>query len=229
MKRNKMMIGTTVVGLLLAGVSVEAKFGVKIPKAPSGGGGGGDISGLKADLEKKTADVVKECAGARALYKESYAELCEALGLKEEAIKFRSEADALKSGNTSVSDLKKQKVISEGTKKAIDEKMDAVGEVTPEQQKHFWASIGLLTEGLSAETAQVEVAAKLGEMAKEITEKASGLDKAAAVAVAEPALDLAMLVPGDVKEVTSVLTKFTKYATTKNIKKPSKKDADNAI
>lgn len=226
MKRNKMMIGATVASLLLAGISAEAKFGVKIPKAPAGGG---DISGLKADLEKISADVVKECAGARALYKESYAELCEALGLKEEAIKLRSEADALKSGNTSVSDLKKQKVISEETVKTIDEKMEAVGEVTPEQRKHFWASISLLTDGLATETAQITVAVKLGEMAKEITEKASGLDKAAAVAVAKPALDLALLVPGDVKEATSVLAKLTNYAAARNMKKPSEKDADNAI
>ena len=225
MKKNKMMIGATVASLLLMGISTEAKFGIKIPKASSGG----DISGLKVDLEKMTGDVTKQCSAARALFKESYAELAEALGLKNEAIKLRREAEELKQGNTSVSELKKQKVITKELKAEIQKKLDAVEDATPEQRRHFWAAVGLLADGLATESAQITVAVKLGEMAKEITEKASGLDKAAAIAVAKPALDLALMVPGDVKEATATLAKLSNYAAARNMKKPSDKDADDAI
>ena len=227
MKRNKIVIGATVATLLLAGVSAEAKFGVKIPKAPAGGGG--DISGLKADLEKMTSSAVKEVAIARALFKESYAELQDALGLKDEANEKRAEAKELRSGNVSVSELRKQVVISDEDKALVKQKMDEVADPTPEQRAHFWAGVGFLTDGLAAETAQIHVAVKLGELAKEIAEKASGLDKAAAVAVAKPALDLALMIPGDVKQATATLAELTKYAAARNMKAPSEKKADDAI
>ena len=227
MKRNKMMTGVTVASLLLAGISAEAKFGIKVPKASSGGGG--DISGLKADIEKMTGESLKQCSAARALFKESYAELSDALGLKEEAIKLRAEAKELTQGNASASELKKQVVISPETEALVQQKMDEVAEPTPEQRAHFWSAVGLLTEGLAVETAQIHVAIQLGEMAKEITEKASGLDKAGAIAVAKPALDLALMVPGDVKQATATLAKLTNYAAARGMKAPSAEKADDAI
>ena len=227
MKRTRMMIGVAVASFFLAGVSADAKFGVKIPKAPASGGG--DISGLKADLESMTSSTIKDVVKARILFKESYAELAEALGLKEEAIKLKSEADALKDGNTSASDLKKQVVISEESKAKIKEKLNALKEVTPKQRKLFWNAVGTLTDGIAMESAQIATAVKLGEMAKEIAEKASGLDKAAAAAVAKPALELASLVPGDVKAATTTLSMLTNYAKARQMQKPSEEDADNQI
>jgi hypothetical protein len=227
MKRNKVMVSAAIVGLLFAGISAEAGFGIKVPAVS--GGGGGDISGLKSNLTKMTGDVTKQCSLARSLFKESYAELALALDLKEESNKLRSEAKSLKSGNTSVSDLKKKKVISQETEALIQKKLKEVKDPTPEQKKHFWNAVNLLTKGLATETAQIHIAVQLGEKAKEITEKASGLDKAAAVAVAKPALDLALIVPADVKQATAVLATLTKYASERGLKAPTGDKADDLI
>ena len=228
MKKNRIILSVFVVSVLFLGTSAEAKFGLKVPKAPAANAGE-DISGLKANLEETTKNTLKTCFDARALFKESYAELALALGLKDLSNQLRSEAKELKAGNLSTSDLKKEKFISEETNNLIQKKLDSIEELTPEQKTHFWEAVNLLGQGVAMEAAQVQTAIKLGEMAEEITEKASGLEKAGAVAVAKPALDLAMLVPGDLKSATETLNKLKKYATAKNMKIPSAKDADDAI
>jgi hypothetical protein len=227
---NKVVVaGVVMVAVVFGGISAEAKFGVKLPGAAAPSSGGGDISALKEDLKKQNAAVSSECSAARASFKLSYAELALALGMKDEASKLKAEADALKSGNTSISDLKKNPIISEKIEAEVQKKLDVSGEMTPEQKEHFWNAVGHLTDGLAVETAQVAVAVKLGEMAKKIAEEASGMDKAAAAPLAADALALAAVVPGDVKAATATLARLRDYAAAKGMKAPSSEKADEMI
>ena len=226
MKKNKMMVGATVASLLLMGISAEAKFGIKIPKASSGGG---DISGLKADLEGDLSAAILDCKGARLSFIKAQEDMLNALGLKEKCQTKMSEMKSLMEGNTSASDLKKASVISEEINAEIAAGTKVVGELSLEQKVEFSKGTGYFVWGMALEAKQVHVAVKLGEMAKEITEKASGLDKAAAAAVAMPALEIASMIPGDIKEATSTMGLIVDFCKKQNIKIPNPKTVDDLI
>ena len=102
------------VSIVAVAVFMGAQTSVALPKikvpAVAGGGesaSGMDITQMKADLESKTAESVKQCSAARVAFVDAQLLLCEALGLKADQATKLAEAKTLAEGNASAGDLKK--------------------------------------------------------------------------------------------------------------------------
>ena len=222
------------VSIVAVAVFMGAQTSVALPKikvpAVAGGGesaSGMDITQMKADLESKTAESVKQCSAARVAFVDAQLLLCEALGLKADQATKLAEAKTLAEGNASAGDLKKAQVISQAANEAIKKASAEAGEMAPDAKQKYAEGISKFASGLTMETAQIAVIAELAKTAQDIAQNASGLEKAGAIAAGKPALALAAMVPADVKEATGTLGSIISVAKKQNIAVP--KDATSLL
>jgi len=225
-KVNGLVVVAMAVVFCCAGVA-QAFPKVGLPKVGGAAAGGTDIKQMKADLKGKTADSLKQCSVARLEFIGAQGLLLEALGLKAEYATKLAEAKTLAEGNASASDLKKAQMISKEANEAIKAKSAEAGELSPAAKEKFAEGLTQFSKGVAIETAQVAVIAGLVTAAQDIAKNASGLQKAGAIAAGKPALDLAAMIPGDVKEATSTLGAIISVAKKQNIKVP--KDATDLL
>lgn len=208
--------------------SAQAFPKVKVPKVGGDAAGSGmNIKQMKADLEKKTSASLEQCALARGEFIGAQMLFVEALGLKAEYSKKLAEAKALSEGNSSASNLKKAQVLSREANEAIKKAASQAEEMSPESKEKYASGLAKFASGVAVETAQIAVVAELATMAKDIAQNASGLEKAGAIAAGKPALILAAMVPGDVKEALGTLGALISVSKKQGITVP--KDATDLL
>jgi hypothetical protein len=225
-------IGVTAVSLgiaMLCSQSAQALPKLNIPGATPAAAGGStmDIKQMKADLETKTATSLKECARARLEFVASQELLMEALGLKAEFATKLAEAKTLSEGNSSVADQKKAQVITQEANEKIAKTLAEAKELSPESKQKYKEGVVKFASGVSAETSQIAVITELASTAQSIAQNAPVLEKAGAIAAGKPALDLAAMIPGDVKQAMGTLGTLVSFAKKQQIEVP--KDATKLL
>ena len=215
--------------MILGQTSVQAGFGVPgLPGKPSIPGNGG--SALTKDSFAKSAD---QAAGnllvARIAFLDAKAKMMEALGVKSDSVAKASEALRAKEGSTSdkVKALETASQTTADADKEFEAKMAESKELSAESKAKFAEGSVKFIEGVLLEKAQIETIQKLVEQGQSLVQSAGPLEKVGALSVIKPVTSMATMVPGDVKEGTSTLSKIMKFSQSQKIELP--KDATDKL
>jgi hypothetical protein len=185
-----------------------------------------------APIDKKTFDasangVSDKVLKARITFLDSKVLLMEALGLKSEAVAKASEALRAAEGNTSdkISIAEKQTSVSQEASKQIEETMAKSEQLSAESKAKFAEGSAKFIEGILAEKDQIESIQKLTQQGQNLVQTAGLTEKLSVMSLVKPVTSMSLMVPGDVKEGSTTLSKILKFAKTQNVEIP---DADKA-
>jgi len=210
-------------GMMIASQTpAQAQFGGLL-----GGGSknSADSSGVTIDKDafgKSVDDVGGKVLAARITFLDSKAKLMEALGLKSDAVAKASEALRAAEGSTSdkIAVADKQTTVSEDADKQIGDSMAESKELSAESKVKFAEGGGKFIEGVLLEKEQIETIQKLVQQGQSMVQSASILQKAGVLKIVKPVTTMSTMVPGDVKEGSSTLSKILKFAKSQNVEIP---------
>lgn len=217
-------------GMMILGLtSVQAGFGL------------GDITGKKKTVDSGGSALTKEsfaqsadqAAGnlmvARIAFLDAKAKMMDALGVKSDSVAKASEALRAKEGSTSdkVKALETASKTTADADKEFEAKMAESKELSAESKAKFAEGSVKFIEGVLLEKAQIETIQKLVEQGQSLVQSAGPLEKVGVLSVIKPVTSMATMVPGDVKEGTTTLSKIMKFSQSQNVTIP--KDATDKI
>ncbi len=205
----------TVMVLALGGMMVVsqtpayAQLGGLLKKKSADSGG----AAIDKDAFGKSADqAVENLLAARIAFLDAKAKMMDALGVKSESVTKASEALRAKEGSTS-DKVKKLETTSKTTAdadKEFEAKMAESKELSAESKAKFAEGGGKFIEGVILEKDQIETIQKLAQQ----------LEKAGVLSIVKPVTTMSTMVPGDVKEGSSTLSKIMKFAKSQNVEIP---------
>lgn len=215
----------TVMVLALGGMMVVsqtpacAQLGGLAKKKSANSGG----AAIGKDAFGKSADqAVENWLAARIAFLDAKAKMMDALGVKSESVVKASEALRAKEGSTS-DKVEKLKTTSQTTAEADKEfeaKMAESKELSAESKHLFAEGCGKFIEAVILEKEQIESIQKLVQQGQSLLQSANPVEKAGILSLVKPVTTMSTMVPGDVKEGTSTLSKIMKFAKSQNIKIP---------
>ncbi len=218
LSRN-LSFGIKVVLALAISSSAHAQLGGLLGKK--------DAPGAAAVVDKDAFGLSLETAAgkvltARLAFLDSQTKLMEALGLKTDSLAKASEALRAKEGASSkpgdkVAAMKDSAKVTAEANKQFDEALAKSEGISDESKVKFAKGAGKFIEGVLLEKEQIEMVQKLAEQAKALTASANMMEKAKLLGMVKPATELALMVPGDVKEGFTTLGKIMKFAKKNNI------------
>ena len=194
--------------------------GLGLGKKKSADTGGATID---KDAFGKSADQTAEnLLAARITFQDAKKKMADALGIKTDAYEKASEALRTKEGSTSdkVKQLETTSKITADADKEFDAKMAESKELSAESKAKFAEGGGKFIEGVLLEKAQIEAIQKLVEQGQSLVQSASPLQKAGVLSIVKPVTTMSTIVPGDVKEGTSTLSKIMKFAQSQKVEIP---------
>ena len=226
MKKNSLK---TMMVLALGGVLVvsqtpaNAQLGGLLGKKKSADTGAATID--KDTFAKSADQAAGNLLAARIAFLDAKAKMMEALGLKTDSIAKAREALEAKTGSATkagdaVDALKDASKKTEGTDEAMNKAMESSQELSAESKAKFAEGGGKFIEGVLLEKAQIETIQKLVEQGQSLVQSAGPLQKAGVLSVVKPVTTMSTMVPGDVKEGTSTLSKIIKFAQSQKVEIP---------
>lgn len=223
MKKNglKTMMMLALGGMMVASQTpAHAQLGGLLGKKKSGDGGGATID---KDAFGKSADqAVENVLAARIAFLDAKAKMMDALGVKSESVAKASEALRAKEGSTS-DKVKKLDTTSKTTAdadKEFEAKMAESKELSAESKAKFAEGGGKFIEGVILEKDQIETIQKLVQQGQNLVQSAGPLEKVGVLSMVKPVTTISTMVPGDVKEGSSTLSKIMKFAKSQNVEIP---------
>ena len=153
-----------------------------------------------------------------------------ALGLKTEALVKASEALRKSEGaSSSPGDLLKAqkdaiKVTGDSVKE-MNKSLEKSDKLSDESKVIFVQGTGKFVEAVILEKAQIETVMKLVDQGKTIMSSAGPMEKLKVAGLVKPASELAIMVPGDIKDGLALFVKITSFAERQNITLPNQKEA----
>ena len=229
------MIVLALGGMMTVGQnSVQAGFGL------------GDITGAKKSADAGAATIDKATFGksadqaagnllaARIAFLDAKAKMMEALGLKTDSIAKAREALEAKTGSATkagdaVDALKDASEKTKGTDEAMNKAMESSQELSAESKAKFAEGGGKFIEGVLLEKAQIETIQKLVEQGQSLVQSAGPLEKVGVLSAVKPVTAMSTMVPGDVKEGTSTLSKIMKFAQSQKVEIPGSDKATSLL
>ena len=205
--------------MVVSQIPAYAQFGGLGKKKTAGSGGPTITKEAFAMSADKAAD---NLLAARIAFLDAKVKMMEAIGVKADSVAKASEALRAKEGNTS-NKVKKLETISKTTAEADKEfeaKMAESKELSAESKAKFAEGAGKFIEGVVLEKEQIETIQKLVEQGQSLAQSAGPMEKASVLSLAKPVTSMAKMVPGDVKEGSSTLSKILKYAKSQNVEIP---------
>ena len=196
-----------------------AQFG-GLGKKKTADSGGATIT--KEAFGKSADKAADDLLAARIAFLDAKVKMMEAIGVKAESVAKASEALRAKEGNTS-DKVKKLETTSKTTAEADKEfeaKMAESKELSAESKAKFAQGGGKFIEGVVLEKEQIETIQKLVEQGQSLAQSAGPLEKPSVLSLVKPVTSMAKIVPGDVKEGSSTLSKILKYAKSQNVEIP---------
>ncbi|MHC5065850.1 MAG: hypothetical protein ACYTG5_17945 [Planctomycetota bacterium] len=154
---------------------------------------------------------MSEVATARALFIRGQLSFAKALKIKTKRLEKLRESKSLRDGATSISDLKKDNKMSRDLQRDIDEVLKAGVELKGESRKHASEGVRYLAKGVMAEKALIGVV-------KTLVQNSSAFEM-------PQVLQLAKMVPGDIKKGLTTLSSAIRLLRTNGIKVPSNSTA----
>jgi len=221
--RLKSMMVLALGGMMITSQTpVQAQFGGLL-----GGGSknSADSAGATIDKDafgKSADDVAGKVLAARITFLDSKAKLMEALGLKSDAVANASEAMRAAEGSTSdkIKVADEQTSISTNADQQIDDSMAQSQELSAESKAKFAEGSGKFIEGVLLEKPQIEAIQKLVAQGQTMVQSASILQKVGVLKIVKPVTTMSTMVPGDVTEGSSTLSKILKFAKSQNVEIP---------
>ena len=232
----KTTIRYSTIKVTISAVILAALIALDQTTAQGGFGGLGGLGGIipgnkKADSSSATVDmgsfgqsaddVIGKVLAARITFMDAKAKIMEAMGLKNDAAIKASEALRAVEGSTSSADKVAALNTSVETTKEADQQMkDSLSqstEISAESKVKYAEGTGKFIEGVLQEKAQIETTQKLVEQGQSLAQTASPLEKVKVLGVIKPITTLAGILPGDIKEGTSTLSKIMEFAKKQNI------------
>jgi hypothetical protein len=223
--------------LLVAGVTIlatqntaHAQLGGLLKKKGAdntSGGGGIDKNTFGKSAEKAVDDLL----AARIAFLEAKAKMMDAIGVKTDSVAKASEALRIKEGSTSdkVKRLETASKQTEGTDKEFAAKLAESKDLSAESKQKFAEGAAKFIEGVILEKEQIENIQKLVEQGQSLVQSASPLEKAGIVSMVKPVTTMATIVPGDVKEGTSTLSKIFAFAKNQKVTIPGADKATDKL
>jgi hypothetical protein len=224
----------TVMVLALGGMMVVsqtpayAQLGGLLKKKSADSGG----ATIDKDTFGKSADqAVENLLAARIAFLDAKAKMMDALGVKSESVAKASEALRAKEGSTS-DKVKKLETTSKTTAdadKEFEAKMAESKELSAESKAKFAEGGGKFIEGVILEKDQIETIQKLVQQGQSLVQSAGPLEKAGVLSIVKPVTTMSTMVPGDVKEGSSTLSKIMKFAKSQNVEIPGADKATDKL
>lgn len=198
-------------------------FGKK--KATGDGGTTIDKSAFGESAEQAAESVL----AARIAFLDAKAKMMEALGLKNEAVTKASEALQAKKGASdageTVDAIKDSSEISEEANRQLAASMAQSAELSAESKIKFANGGSMFIQGVILEKEQIETIQKLVQQGQSMISSAGPLEKVGVLNLVGPVTSLSAMVPGDVKEATTTLSKILEFAKNQKIEIPNSADA----
>jgi hypothetical protein len=189
-----------------------------------------DNSGAAVDKDAfgKSADqVANDLLAARITFLEAKAKMMQALEIKTDSVIKASEALRAKEGSTS----EKVKKIQDSSKatadadKEFEKKMAESKELSAESKDTFAQGAAKFIEGALLEKQQIETIQKLVEQGQALVKSAPPTEKAGVLSLVKPVTSMSTIVPGDIKEAGSTLSKMLAFSKNQKIAIPGAEDA----
>jgi ABC-type transporter Mla subunit MlaD len=178
---------------------------------------------IDKDTFAKSADqAAGNLLAARIAFLDAKAKMMEALGVKADSVAKASEALRAQEGSTSdkVKALDTASKTTADADKEFEAKMAESKELSAESKAKFAEGGGKFIDGVLLEKAQIETIQKLVEQGQSLVQSAGPLQKAGVLSVVKPVTTMSTMVPGDVKEGTSTLSKIIKFAQSQKVEIP---------
>jgi ABC-type transporter Mla subunit MlaD len=198
-------------------------------KKKSADSGGATID--KDTFGKSAHQAVENLLAARIAFLDAKAKMMDALGVKSESVAKASEALRAKEGSTS-DKVKKLETTSKTTAdadKEFEAKMAESKELSAESKAKFAEGGGKFIEGVILEKDQIETIQKLVQEGQSLVQSAGLLEKAGVLSIVKPVTTMSTMVPGDVKEGSSTLSKIMKFAKSQNVEIPGADKATDKL
>jgi hypothetical protein len=167
----------------------------------------------------------------RLAFLDAQTKLMQSLGLRTDAVVKSSEALRSKEGSSTnagdqVKALKDSIAISEDADKQVAQAMNESTVLTAESRKLFAQGAVLFAKGILLETKQIMELKKLADSGKSLTSGMNPIKIFKALSYVKPTLNLAALLPGNLKECISTMGKLVSFAKSQHIEDIP--DADKA-
>ena len=219
----------TITLLILGGMFVvsqspaNAQLGGLLGKKKSADTGAATID--KDTFAKSADQAAGNLLAARIAFLDAKSKMMEALGIKSDSIAKAREALEAKTGSATkagdaVDSLKDASKKTEGTDAAMNKAMENSKELSAESKAKFAEGSGKFILGILLEKAQIEAIQKLVEQGQSLVQSAGPLEKAGVLSVVKPVTTMSTMVPGDVKEGMSTLSKIIKFTQSQKIELP---------
>lgn len=200
-------------------------------KKKSAASGGATID--KDAFGKSANDAAGNLLGARITFLDSKAKMMEALGLKTDAVTKASEALQAKKGISDagkITDaLKDSTVVSKESDKQFEASMAESKELSAESKAKFAEGGAKFIEGVLLEKEQIATIQKLVEQGQNLVQSAGPMEKPGVLAVVKSVTTMSTMVPGDVKEGSSTLSKILKFAQSQKVAIPGADKATDML
>ena len=218
-------------GMMVVGqTSAFAGFGDLV----GGGKKSADSGGATIDKDafgKSANELAGNVLAARISFLDAKAKMMEALGLKTDSVTKASEAlQATKGASDAgkqVDAINNSKKTTEEADKQYEAALADSKELSAESKTKFAEGGGKFIEGVLLEKAQIEAIQKLVAQGQSLVQSASPLQKVGVLSIVKPVTTMSSMVPGDVKEGTSTLSKILKFCQSQNV--PLPKDATDKL
>lgn len=180
-------------------------------------------------FDKSSEQVAENVLAARIAFLDAKAKMMEALGLKSEAVAKASEALQAKKGVSNAGEIvdaiKDSNEVSEEAAKQLADSMAHSEELSAESKAKFAEGGGKFIEGAILEKEQIETIQKLVQQGQGLVSSAGPFEKVGVLSLVEPVTALSAIVPGDVKEAVSTLSKMVEFAKSQKIEIPNAEQA----
>jgi hypothetical protein len=229
MKLAKILTVVSLVGLAAA-PAAQAQFGNLLKKDGAAAGVAVSSADFSSLLEATTGNVL----AARIQFLDAQAELSSALGLNTESLVKASEALRAVEGASSnpgakVKALKDSSKKTEGAKKEFSAALAKSDSLSAESKEKFAKGTVKFLQGVMMEKEQIDAVMKLVEQGKALSSSAGMTEKVKVLGMIKPAIELASLVPGDVKEGLTTFRQITSFAKGQSIPVPTSGEATDKL
>jgi len=207
----------------------QAQLGGLLKKKGADNSGGGGID--KNTFGKSAEKAVDDLLAARIAFLEAKAKMMDAIGIKADSVTKASEGLRAKEGSTS-DKVKRLETVSkqtEGSDKEFVAKMAESKDLSADSKLKFAEGAAKFIEGVILEKDQIENIQKLVEQGQSLVQSASPLEKAGIVTMVKPVTTMATIVPGDVKEGASTLSKIFAFAKSQKVTIPGADKATDKL
>ena len=229
----KTMMVLVLGGMVFASqIPARAQFGgLGIGKKKSDDAGGAPVD--KKAFGKASDEVLGKVLTARIAFLESQVWMMDALGLKTDAVAKASEALQAVKGSSEAE--KKVDALKDSSKASTEanEKFEAAmaesKELSAESKAKFAKGGAKFIEGILLEKEQIETIQKLVEQGQSLVKSAGPLEKPGVMSLVKPVTTMSSMVPGDVKEGSSALSKILKFAKSQKVAIPGADKATKSL